>query len=96
LEFGNFAELHLFQGVAYCINEDYEAAEAAYTRGIERDDDFTVLYLLRADIRRRLGNLAGAIEDFQAAQGTTYWTNFAELASNPANTNLGCENFFPS
>lgn len=96
LEFGDFAELHLFQGVAYCIIEDYEAAEAAYTAGIERDDDFTVLYLLRADIRRRLNNLAGAIEDFQAAQGTTYWTNFAELASNPANLNLGCENFFPS
>ncbi|MBI5928801.1 MAG: protein kinase [Chloroflexi bacterium] len=96
LEFGDFAELYLFKGVAYCVIGDLEASENAYTEGIERDPDFTVLYLLRADIRRRNNDLAGALQDFQSAQQTTYWPNFAELASNPANMNLGCENFFPT
>lgn len=88
------AELYLFQGVAHCVNGDFDAAEAAYSLGIELDSDLTILYLLRADIRRRNDNAVGAFQDFQAAQETPAWENFAALVSDPANANLGCESFF--
>lgn len=87
-------ELFLFQGVAYCVNSDLESAEEAYTRGLELRSDLTVLYLLRADVRRQNDDLPGAFADLQAAQETPAWENFAALVSDPANANLGCESFF--
>lgn len=95
IELGNpLPELYLFLGVAHCINQDYPAAEQAYSDGLTADPDFTVLYLMRADTRRQQNNLAGALQDFTSAQETPQWANFADLVNDPANANLGCESFF--
>lgn len=92
-------ELHMLRGVAYCIEGDNAEAEAAYTSGIELAPDFTVLYLLRADVRSRQNNLAGSLEDLGNAQKTTAWENFApavETALAEGGSAMGCESFFPS
>ncbi|MCI0712555.1 MAG: protein kinase [Chloroflexi bacterium] len=89
-------ELYLFQGVVYCAQEDLENAEAAYTTGLELNDDMTVLYLLRADVRNRLGKSGEALRDFSAASQTSSWDNFKDLVSDALSggDSLGCQDFF--
>jgi tetratricopeptide (TPR) repeat protein len=89
-------DLHLFEGVVQCALGDLAAAEAAYSRGLEYKPDMTVLYLLRADVRNRLGDGAGGLEDFIAARQTTAWPNFEALVNEAlaGGEGLGCESFF--
>lgn len=90
-------EIFLFQGIAYCVTGENERAEAAYTKGIALDEDFTVLYLLRADSRQRQNKLTEALQDFRAAQGTTQWPQFEPVvteAMTGGGAALGCEGFF--
>jgi Flp pilus assembly protein TadD len=90
-------ELYMMQGLAYCLSGDNAAAESAYSNGIELDPDFTVLYLLRGDVRSRQNDLAGALTDLSAAQATTQWAGFesyVEAAMSGGDSALGCESFF--
>lgn len=89
-------DLELFKGVVECALGDFEAAEASYTRGLEINDEMTVLYLLRSDVRNRLGNVAGGLEDFAAATQTPSWGNFETLVNDAlaSGEGLGCESFF--
>jgi serine/threonine protein kinase/tetratricopeptide (TPR) repeat protein len=87
-------EIYLLQGMAYCVQGDNEAAEESYTEGIALDPDLTVLYVLRADARRRMNDLTGSLEDLSAAQETPMWAGFQAMVENPESANLGCENFF--
>lgn len=59
----NYAEMHLLKGLSYCNLDDYVNAEAAYTEGLNKDPSFTILYLLRAEVRGEPGNSEGAGED---------------------------------
>jgi serine/threonine protein kinase/tetratricopeptide (TPR) repeat protein len=57
------SELYFMQGLAYCNLGDDASAEASYSAGIENDPSVEILYLLHAEARRNLGDLAGAAED---------------------------------
>jgi tetratricopeptide (TPR) repeat protein len=88
------ADLYFMQGFAYCNLEEYAAAEAAYTRGLETDPDFIVLYLLRAEVRTKQNNLVGAFEDVGTAQASELGDALAGLIAASQSGALSCENFF--
>jgi serine/threonine protein kinase/tetratricopeptide (TPR) repeat protein len=57
------SDLYLMRGFAYCNLGDYAASEAAYTQAIELDENFTALYVFRAEVRLRQGNFLNAGAD---------------------------------
>jgi len=61
-------EPHFMLGFARCNLGELEAADAAYTNAIEQDDTFLAAYLLRADVRNRMGDVVGALEDVRVVQ----------------------------
>ncbi len=89
-------DLYLFEGVIYCSLGDLESAEQAYTDGLDLNEDMTVLYLLRADVRNRLKKTADALQDFAAARETSAWENFEPVVMEAmaGGAGLGCESFF--
>jgi tetratricopeptide (TPR) repeat protein len=88
------ADLYFMQGFAYCNLKEYAAAEAAYTRGLETDPDFIVLYLLRAEVRAKQNNLGGAFQDVGTAQASELGEALAGLIAASQSGALSCENFF--
>jgi tetratricopeptide (TPR) repeat protein len=62
----NYAEMDLLKGLSYCNMDDYPQAEQAYTDGLNADSSFTVLYLLRAEVRKKQANSNGATDDLSA------------------------------
>lgn len=90
----DLADLYMLKGIAYCVLEDYETAEATYTQGIELEPDFIMLYMLRAEVRSKQGDLAGSVDDFQVAQQSDVWPNVEAIISESGT--LGCEAFFGS
>lgn len=60
-------DIYFLRGFAYCNLDQHEAAEAAYTRALEIDDSFSLLYLMRADIRQKRQDLIGAATDLTTA-----------------------------
>lgn len=63
-----YAEMHLLKGLSYCNLGDYQNAESAYTQGLKIDPSFTVLHLLRAEVRSKTGNSSGVTEDEEFVQ----------------------------
>jgi tetratricopeptide (TPR) repeat protein len=90
----NIAELHMMQGLAYCSLEDFEAAEAAYSNAIERDPEFALLYVLRANARFELNDLAAALEDVSIARGFNVGAEFDALLDAGVAGEVTCQNFF--
>jgi serine/threonine protein kinase/tetratricopeptide (TPR) repeat protein len=88
------SELYFLQGFAYCNLKDYAAAEAAYTKGIEADPEFVVLYGLRAEVRQKQGNLSGALADGAVLLQSDLAEVFTPLIPAITSGQLGCENLF--
>jgi tetratricopeptide (TPR) repeat protein len=63
-----YPEMYLVKGLSYCNLNNFATAEAAYSQGLAIDPSFTVLYLLRAEVRSKLGDMAGAGEDLVVVQ----------------------------
>lgn len=61
-------DLLFLKGISLCSLDQFEDAETAYTQAIESDPDFTVLHLMRAEVRFKQGNMAGVAEDVTAVQ----------------------------
>jgi tetratricopeptide (TPR) repeat protein len=59
----NYAEMYLIKGLSYCNIDENEKAEEAYSAGLKVDPTFSVLHLLRAEVRGKLGDVTGAQED---------------------------------
>lgn len=89
-----FTELWMMKGLAHCSLEDYAAAEDAYTHAIEIDPDFVFLYFLRAEVRIRQGNLAGATEDSAEVQGSPAAERIAPYVEAGISGDMTCRNFF--
>ena len=87
-------DLYFMQGYAHCNLQNYPAAEAAYTRAIELDPSFTVLYLLRAEARQKQGDLFGAQADIATVQQSNQQTQFAPLVTQALTGQLSCKTFF--
>jgi tetratricopeptide (TPR) repeat protein len=87
-------ELYMIQGLAYCNLEDFAAAEAAYSRGIEIDPRFMVLYALRSEVRLRQRDLVGATADSQIILKSDLGPVFEPLLQAGVSGDWTCENFF--
>jgi tetratricopeptide (TPR) repeat protein len=57
---------YFLRGIAFCNLGRYEEAEDAYTQAIDLDDSLGLAYLLRAEVRRKQGDLLGAGSDIAA------------------------------
>jgi len=88
------ADLYFIKGAAQCNLKQYKEAEDSYTKGLELDPEYGLLYLLRADVKAKQGNLAGAQSDITALQSTKQFTLFAPYLQNPQAESLTCENLF--
>lgn len=62
----NLPVLHLFRGVAECNLGMLAEAENSYSALLLADPDFVFVHLLRADVRRRMGDTAGMQADLNA------------------------------
>lgn len=89
-----FIGIYMLKGVAECNLQRYEDAAASYTALLEADPEFTTIYLLRAEVRRELGDLVGAASDLARAAQTPQWEVFAPYAPAFTSGEITCENFF--
>ncbi|NWF69325.1 MAG: tetratricopeptide repeat protein, partial [Chloroflexi bacterium] len=90
------ADAYLIQGLAYCNLRQYPAAIEAYGAGIELAPEFWLLYLLRAEVYQKDGNLMGALRDVQAVQRSAAAESYADLIARgmSGEEGLDCESFF--
>ncbi|NJL94506.1 MAG: tetratricopeptide repeat protein [Anaerolineae bacterium] len=88
------ADLYLVQGSALCNLGDYAAAEAAYDRALELDAQFGLVYMLRGSVRREQGNLAGTLEDVEAARAFDLGPQWEQALEAGLAGELDCTNFF--
>jgi len=87
-------ELYMLQGFAHCNLQNYEAAVDSYSQGLEIDPDFTLLYLLRAEVYSYLNQMANAIMDIGAVRTSDQADIFAPLLDAAASGDVTCETFF--
>ncbi len=86
----DLADFYLVQGISYCALGEYAAAETALSRGLMRDPDFWLLYLLRADAQLQQGDEAGAAADFRALNNSPLAETYGPLASSIRAGEVGC------
>ena len=89
---GELSDLYYMKGFALCNLGDYEAAAAAYTSGIEIEADYMALYALRAEVRRNLGDLAGALADTTTVLQSAVGGPFGPLLFASAIGQVTCDN----
>lgn len=87
------ADLYLLKGVAECSLRKYTDAEATYTEGIEHDPDFTMFYLLRAEVRNRQGDLNGAFDDLRTASQSAVFESMEAYIQQGMSGELSCRDF---
>ena len=97
------ADLYFIKGTAQCNLKQpteleqlkqYKEAEESYTKGLELDKEHGLLYLLRADVRTKQGDLAGAQSDLAALQSTKQFALFAPYLQNAQPGSFSCETLF--
>jgi tetratricopeptide (TPR) repeat protein len=91
-----YAEMYLLKGLSYCNLDDHQNAESAYTQGLTIDPSFTVLYLLRAEVRAKLGNADGAGADLAFVQQSVLHENLKEYLVAAQSGQFSCKQLIPS
>lgn len=86
--------LYFIKATAQCNLKQYQESEDSYTKGLELDPNFGLLYILRADARSKQGNLDGAQADLVSLQSTNQFALFAPYLQNTQAGVLNCENLF--
>lgn len=94
LELTPVPELYLIQGLGYCNLGDYAAAEAAYTAGIDLEEDLIVLYFLRSEVRFLQDDIQGSSDDLEVVRQSDFSEEFESLITAATTEQLTCENFF--
>jgi tetratricopeptide (TPR) repeat protein len=92
--FPSLADLYFMQGVSYCALDNALGAKTSFTNGLQRDPDFTLGYLLRADAQLELGNPTGADADFKIVADSPYSAEFEPLVDAIKAGTLDCSNLF--
>ncbi len=87
-------DAYFLRGFAQCNLDQYAAAEASYTQGIERDPGFSLLYLLRAETRMAQQNPAGAQEDLALAAQSSQAEDLGSYLSDAQAGTLSCKTIF--
>ncbi len=88
------SDFSLLQGLAYCNLGEYAAAEEAYSRALQLDPDFRMLYLFRAEVSTHQEDTDGAVADFALARQHGYGPEFDTVIAAYEAGNLTCENLF--
>lgn len=86
-------DVYFLRGFAQCNLGDDAAAEASFSKAIELEPDYTLMYLLRAQVRNNQGNLLGAGSDILQVQQSDLADTFAPLLAAGASGDLTCKNF---
>ncbi|HML23352.1 MAG TPA: tetratricopeptide repeat protein, partial [Aggregatilinea sp.] len=92
--FSRDVDLYVIQGFAECALGDYAKAERSYTSAIGLEPDFTLIYLLRAEVRRKQRNFTTAAADLQSATQSIHGQEFLPLSEAVRQGTVGCGNFF--
>jgi tetratricopeptide (TPR) repeat protein len=87
-----FTDAYLAEGVSYCNLGKLPEAEAAYTKAIEIEPTFALLYLLRADVRAQQGNLADAVNDFALLQQSPQVIQMKDYVLAAQTGKISCKN----
>jgi tetratricopeptide (TPR) repeat protein len=87
-------DLYLLRGVAYCGLNKYADAEKAYSRALELDPKYAVVYALRAEARIKQNNMPGALLDVAQAKNAKLGAEFDALVDAGLKGEVGCQNFF--
>ncbi|MFN8372847.1 MAG: protein kinase [Anaerolineae bacterium] len=90
------ADSYVLEGLAQCSLQNYAEAETAYTRALEIDNSFTLIYGLRAQVRQNLGDVLGALSDFSVVNEADLGPEFEQLAAQAVAGQIDCTNFFDS
>jgi tetratricopeptide (TPR) repeat protein len=90
----HFDALYFMQGIAYCNLDQYAAAEAAYTQGIELFPDYYLLYMLRAEVRFNQNKLAGFIEDIQVVENSPQAATLSPIIEMAQAGEASCKTLF--
>lgn len=94
LAMNELSDLYLMQGYAYCNLGELDAAEEAYSLGIEADPSFALLYLLRADVRFQSGDSQGGTEDIVEARLLASSLEFNQYVDAIESQELTCATIF--
>jgi len=73
---------------------DYAAAGENYTQLINFVPDYTLAYLLRAEVRQKQGDIVGALADGAVVLQSDRAENFLPLMPAFQAGEINCENFF--
>ncbi|HVO71163.1 MAG TPA: protein kinase [Aggregatilineaceae bacterium] len=92
--FPTLADLYFMQGISYCALGNALGAKISFSDGLQRDPDFTLGYLLRADALLQLGNPTGADADFQVVANRPFSAEFEPLVTAIQAGTLDCSNLF--
>ncbi|PDW03008.1 serine/threonine-protein kinase [Candidatus Viridilinea mediisalina] len=84
------AEAHFLRGFAHCNMGEYANAEADYSRALALAPDFTLLHLLRAEVRQGQDNSTGAAEDVASIQASEQQERLAPFVAATLTGELGC------
>lgn len=98
------SDIHFLRGVALCAMGDlendenaknnwYADAEAAFTAGVELEDDFTLIYLLRAYVRQQQGKLLPVLEDTGRIAQDENFGSLSRLYQEALVGNIDCARF---
>jgi tetratricopeptide (TPR) repeat protein len=88
-----FTDAYLVEGLSYCNLGKLAEAEAAYTKAIELEPNFALLYMLRADVYKQQGYMTAALGDFYILQQSTQAAQMKEYIQAAQNGRLNCKNF---
>ena len=81
----------MLRGLSYCNLDKYADAESAYTQGLTLDPSFTLLHLLRAEVRDKLGNTNGVTEDITAVQQSALSENLSPYLTAAQSGQFSCK-----
>jgi tetratricopeptide (TPR) repeat protein len=87
-------DLYIMQGYAYCGMGQYAAAEGSYNQALELDPEYTLAYLLRAEVRHKQRDWVAASRDVRQVRDSRFGAAFEPLAEAMQRGELGCGNFF--
>lgn len=88
-----FTDAYLVEGLSYCNLGKSAEAEAAYTKAIELEPQFALLYMLRADVNKQQGNMTNALGDFLLLQQSPQAPQMMEYIQAAQEGKINCKNF---
>jgi serine/threonine protein kinase/tetratricopeptide (TPR) repeat protein len=88
------ADAYFLRGFAQCNLGQFTEAEASYSHALDLAPDFSLLHLLRAEVRAAQKNLAGAQEDIAATASGPQAANLADAITAAKAGTISCRTLF--